>query len=170
MRLHGSRSGSGLGLGLRVCTSDVVVCVCRELIEAFLDVLEAAGADFTNCFRCLSRVPLPGDADYERKREQWLDYFLSQCATVAEMKVISRSRVDPRSGYTPSRLLRYILYGSGVKVTVFVNMLLVTCCRQMQMLRMLVDSNPDLAEQLGISRALLDEEVNKQEAIKALQV
>jgi hypothetical protein len=67
-------------------------------VDAFLDVLETTGADFTNSFRSLSRVPLPGDEDYERRRQLWLDYFLSQCATPAEMEDIHRSRTDPRSG------------------------------------------------------------------------
>ena len=70
--------------------------MCRALVESFLDLLEATGADFTNCFRCLSRVPLPGTDDYENKKEQWMLFFLSQCATVSEMKTISRPRMDQR--------------------------------------------------------------------------
>ncbi|KAJ8307321.1 hypothetical protein KUTeg_015405 [Tegillarca granosa] len=36
----------------------------KELVESFLDTMHKTGADFTNCFRCLSRLPYPGSEEF----------------------------------------------------------------------------------------------------------
>ena len=43
-------------------------------------------------------------------------------------------------------------------------------CRQVQMIKMLLDTNPELAHRLGVSQNMLEEVLKKQEAFTALQV
>ena len=54
-------------------------------MESLLKTMEETGADFTNSFRCLSRLPLPGTEGFESRREEVLNYLLTQCSTVEEM-------------------------------------------------------------------------------------
>ena len=65
-------------------------------MEEFFNTMEATGADFTNCFRCLSRFPLPSVPGFSDKREEVIDYLLTQCSTVEEMKKAYKPRMDPR--------------------------------------------------------------------------
>ena len=44
--------------------SDIVF---RELIEGLFSTMQETGADFTNTFRCLSDIPLPGAPDFDAK-------------------------------------------------------------------------------------------------------
>lgn len=69
----------------------------RELVANFLDTMHKTSADFTNTFRCLSGLPLPGCAEHEQKKAEVLQYILSQCSTIAELrKAVSKPRMDPR--------------------------------------------------------------------------
>ncbi len=36
-------------------------------MESLLETMAETGADFTNTFRCLSRIPLPGHAQFDEK-------------------------------------------------------------------------------------------------------
>ena len=65
-------------------------------MESLLKTMEETGADFTNSFRCLSRLPLPGMEGFESCREEVLNYLLTQCSTVEEMKKSCSPRMDPR--------------------------------------------------------------------------
>ncbi|XP_034336924.2 protein adenylyltransferase SelO, mitochondrial [Magallana gigas] len=67
-----------------------------DLVGSFLDTLHKTGADFTNCFRCLSRLPLPGSPDFEERLQEVTEYLLSQCSTVEELKKEYRPRMNPR--------------------------------------------------------------------------
>ncbi|XP_048731129.2 protein adenylyltransferase SelO, mitochondrial-like [Ostrea edulis] len=67
-----------------------------DLTGSFLDTMQKTGADFTNCFRCLSRLPLPGSPDFEDRLQEVIKYILSQCSTVEELKKEYRPRMDPR--------------------------------------------------------------------------
>ena len=59
--------------------------------------MEQTGADFTNSFRCLSRVPLPSSSDFTEKLATVKNYLLSQCCTAEELKKANSPRIDPRS-------------------------------------------------------------------------
>ena len=65
-------------------------------MESFLKTMEETGSDFTNSFRCLSGLPLPGSEGFESCREEVLSYLLMQCSTVEEMKKACSPRMDPR--------------------------------------------------------------------------
>ncbi|KAK3106186.1 hypothetical protein FSP39_014502 [Pinctada imbricata] len=67
-----------------------------KLVESLMDTMHKTGADFTNCFRCLSRVPLPGESTFDSSVKEVIEYILSQCATVEEMKLTCKPRMDPR--------------------------------------------------------------------------
>ncbi|XP_062605650.1 protein adenylyltransferase SelO, mitochondrial-like [Saccostrea cucullata] len=67
-----------------------------KLTGTFLDTMRKTGADFTNCFRCLSRLPLPGSPDFEDKLQEVIQYILTQCSTVEELKKDYRPRMNPR--------------------------------------------------------------------------
>lgn len=67
-----------------------------DFMQSFLKAMEETGADFTNSFRCLSRLPLPSSPDFEAKKEEVLKYLSSQCCTVEELQRAFKPRMDPR--------------------------------------------------------------------------
>ena len=71
----------------------------RSLISELLLVMEETGADFTNTFRCLSRLPLPGSDAFQDCLSGVLRYLLTQCCTVQEMMTAFTSRSDPEYGH-----------------------------------------------------------------------
>ena len=68
----------------------------RELVDLFLKTMEQTGADFTNSFRCLSRLPLPSSPDFTEKLATVKNYLLSQCCTAGDLKKANSPRIDPR--------------------------------------------------------------------------
>ncbi|KAK2858749.1 hypothetical protein Q5P01_003369 [Channa striata] len=66
-----------------------------ELISDLLRVMHNTGADFTNTFRLLSRVPLPDDGDSETATVgPVVDLILEQCASIEELKVVNQPTVE----------------------------------------------------------------------------
>lgn len=66
----------------------------EKLIENFLATMEATGADFSNCFRSLSRLSLPNNSDHEASLQAFLQYLLSQSASLEEMTTIMGTGMD----------------------------------------------------------------------------
>ncbi|XP_059146510.1 protein adenylyltransferase SelO, mitochondrial-like [Physella acuta] len=60
------------------------------LFDEFLVTLQKTGADFTNCFRCLSNFPLPNSPDFEERKLETLNQLLSQSSTLAELREINK--------------------------------------------------------------------------------
>ncbi|XP_005752259.1 selenoprotein O2 [Pundamilia nyererei] len=59
----------------------------RELVSDLLRVMHNTGADFTNTFRLLGRVPWPEEGDSERATVgSVVDLILEQCASIEELK------------------------------------------------------------------------------------
>lgn len=61
--------------------------------------LVAAGADFTNTFRCLSQIPCPsedGSVDDEEQVKAGAELLLQQCASWEELKAANKPTMDPR--------------------------------------------------------------------------
>ncbi|XP_017158189.1 selenoprotein O2 isoform X2 [Poecilia reticulata] len=59
----------------------------REVVSELLRVMHNTGADFTNTFRLLSRVPWPEGGDDERATVgPVVDLILKQCASIEELK------------------------------------------------------------------------------------
>lgn len=61
----------------------------------------AAGADFTNTFRCLSQIPCPSeeggaDDDEEEQVKRGAELLLQQCASWEELKAANKPTMDPR--------------------------------------------------------------------------
>ena len=75
--------------------------------------MEETGADFTNSFRCLSRVPLPSSSDFTEKLSTVKNYLLSQCCTADEVKKANSPRIDPRSVQ--------IMVGGGYLMIIYYN-------------------------------------------------
>uniref|UniRef100_A0A0B7A2E6 Selenoprotein O n=1 Tax=Arion vulgaris TaxID=1028688 RepID=A0A0B7A2E6_9EUPU len=67
-----------------------------KLVENFLDTLLHTGADFTNCFRHLSKFPFPGSAHFSDERSEVLKYLLSQSSSLEELKKFNEPRMDKR--------------------------------------------------------------------------
>ncbi|GCB70778.1 hypothetical protein scyTo_0008670 [Scyliorhinus torazame] len=67
----------------------------EELVSELLHVLQIAGADFTNTFRLLSEIPIPG-ASTLFTLEEFLGKLIEQCATLEELKLASKPTMDPR--------------------------------------------------------------------------
>ena len=65
--------------------------------------MQTTGADFTNTFRALRRLPFPvdsGDDDNDDRfnvaTTELVEYILTQCATVDELKKASQPQMDNR--------------------------------------------------------------------------
>ena len=60
-------------------------------------VLLYPGADFTNTFRLLSRVPWPEEGDCEREAVgPVVDLILQQCSSIEELKVANKPTMEDR--------------------------------------------------------------------------
>uniref|UniRef100_A0A8C4E6W4 Selenoprotein O n=1 Tax=Dicentrarchus labrax TaxID=13489 RepID=A0A8C4E6W4_DICLA len=69
----------------------------RELISDLLRLMHDTGADFTNTFRLLSRVPWPEEGHSERATVgQVVDLILEQCASIEELKVANKPTMKDR--------------------------------------------------------------------------
>ncbi|XP_062300189.1 selenoprotein O2 [Scomber scombrus] len=69
----------------------------RELISDLLHLMHNTGADYTNSFHLLSRVPWPEEGDIERATvEPVVDLILEQCASIEELKVANKPTMEDR--------------------------------------------------------------------------
>ena len=66
------------------------------MINSFLETMHSTGADFTNSFRCLSQISLPGSDNHEETLQETKEYLLKQCSTVEEMKKTCQPRMNQR--------------------------------------------------------------------------
>ncbi|XP_022088575.1 selenoprotein O-like isoform X2 [Acanthaster planci] len=111
----------------------------KALVESFLDTMLQTQADFTNSFRCLSRLRLPGFPDSETSGDNddaVMMYLLAQCSTAEEMKKSMTPRMD---------------------------------ARELQMMMMLMQMNPDLLAQLGGGHRRLIQELERMEKAKEMK-
>lgn len=69
--------------------------VDREIYDSFLETMQTTGADFTNCFRCLSKLPLPGSPDFDQKLKEVKEYLRTQCSSLEELKQAHKPEMDP---------------------------------------------------------------------------
>ncbi|XP_013399695.1 selenoprotein O-like [Lingula anatina] len=58
----------------------------NDLVKSFLSTMQATGADFTNSFRCLSQLPLPGSEHFHDKMEEVKRFLVSQCCSLEEFR------------------------------------------------------------------------------------
>ncbi|KAJ7390021.1 hypothetical protein OS493_027545 [Desmophyllum pertusum] len=68
----------------------------KDLVQSLLETMQKTGADFTNCFRCLCRVSLKGVSSGNDSDENVLDYLVSQCQTVDDLKKASKPFLGAR--------------------------------------------------------------------------
>ncbi|XP_015224755.1 PREDICTED: selenoprotein O-like, partial [Cyprinodon variegatus] len=69
----------------------------RELILELCRVMHNTGADLTNTFRLLSRVPWPEEGDDGKITVQpMVDLIVEQCASIEELKVANQPTMDDR--------------------------------------------------------------------------
>ncbi|XP_033625295.1 protein adenylyltransferase SelO, mitochondrial-like [Asterias rubens] len=109
----------------------------KALVDAFLATMQQTQADFTNSFRCLSRLPLPGGGHASQDSDEAvMSYLLSQCSTAEEMKESLAPRMDGR---------------------------------ELQMMMMLMQMNPQLLQQLGGGHQKLMKELERMEKAKDIQ-
>uniref|UniRef100_A0A8C9VEA8 Selenoprotein O n=1 Tax=Scleropages formosus TaxID=113540 RepID=A0A8C9VEA8_SCLFO len=67
------------------------------LVTELLRIMHNTGADFTNTFRCLSRVPCPAEGQEEGDVvESAVELLLEQCASLEELKAANKPTMDPR--------------------------------------------------------------------------
>ncbi|KAJ1161850.1 hypothetical protein NDU88_002331 [Pleurodeles waltl] len=65
----------------------------KKLVSDFLQTMEGTGADFTNSFRLLSSFS--GASDPE-EQDIFLQKIVEQCASIEELKVVYKPKMDPR--------------------------------------------------------------------------
>lgn len=65
-----------------------------DLIVGFMTAMESTGSDFTNSFRGLSKLSLPGCSDFDQSLEVTKEYLLSQCCSVEELRYVNRPTMD----------------------------------------------------------------------------
>ncbi|KAM7433522.1 hypothetical protein ABFA07_016237 [Porites harrisoni] len=58
----------------------------EDLVKSLLETMHQTGADFTNCFRCLHRISLQNTLSGKDSDENILEYLISQCQTVEDLK------------------------------------------------------------------------------------
>ncbi|KAI0238706.1 Protein adenylyltransferase SelO, mitochondrial [Lamellibrachia satsuma] len=76
--------------------SSVTLQAWREIFSTFLTTMEQTGADFTNCFRALSTLPLPESCqDLDLDLTHVLTYMLSQCSSAEELQQAVKPRLNP---------------------------------------------------------------------------
>ncbi|XP_067438211.1 selenoprotein O2 [Thunnus thynnus] len=69
----------------------------RELISDLLHLMHNTGADYTNTFHLLSRVPWPEEGESERATVgPVVDLILEQCASIEELKVANKPTMENR--------------------------------------------------------------------------
>ncbi|XP_067140462.1 protein adenylyltransferase SelO-1, mitochondrial-like [Centruroides vittatus] len=68
----------------------------KELIDSFHKAMAETGADFTNSFRNLSKVTLPGLPDYEANLSNLKEMLLEQCCSLEELIEMNQSGMDSR--------------------------------------------------------------------------
>lgn len=68
----------------------------EDLVKSLLETMHKTGADFTNCFRCLHRISLESSAVGDDSDENVLEYLLSQCQTVDDLKKTSKPFLGAR--------------------------------------------------------------------------
>jgi len=79
-----------------------------DLVKSLLETMHQTGADFTNCFRCLSRISLQGSTSGIDSDENVLDYLVSQCQTIEE----SKNATKPFLGAREFEMLMMLLQNS----------------------------------------------------------
>lgn len=70
-----------------------------ELVNSLLETMHSTGADFTNTFRCFSRIELPLSRDVNTPVvgvAEVESHLLQQCATLDELKLAHAPQMDPR--------------------------------------------------------------------------
>lgn len=126
----------------------------RQLVQTFLDTMEATGADFTNSFRTLSLIHLPNSKDFERSIDLFISNILDQCCDVEEWKFIHKSSVDDRYFFRRYFAKKF----SGV------------FNRTYELLRSLAGTNNAILSQFGFSQEMLERERLKKEQGKEFDV
>lgn len=66
----------------------------QKLIQSFLDTMERTGADFTNCFRCLSQLSVNGLSDHKESKTRLVTALLSQCCSLRQMIEANEANFD----------------------------------------------------------------------------
>ncbi|BFZ06262.1 hypothetical protein BsWGS_09301 [Bradybaena similaris] len=72
------------------------LCDDGNLVESFLSTLQETGADFTNCFRHLSDLPLPSAENFTEEKLKVLKYLESQSSSLEELVKANQPRMDRR--------------------------------------------------------------------------
>nr|XP_054752164.1 protein adenylyltransferase SelO, mitochondrial-like [Lytechinus pictus] len=67
----------------------------RALIDSLHMAMQTTRADFTNVFRSLSTLPLPGSPGFDEQCSKLQDYLLSQCCGVEELRKANSPRIHP---------------------------------------------------------------------------
>lgn len=68
----------------------------KRLVESFLETLQAVHGDFTNSFRCLSTMSLPGCADFQETCKAVLTELIAQGSSAEELRKFYRPTMHPR--------------------------------------------------------------------------
>ncbi|KAL9968167.1 hypothetical protein ACROYT_G026507 [Oculina patagonica] len=68
----------------------------EDLVKSLLETMHKTGADFTNCFRCLYTISLQSGCSGNDSDENVLDYLVSQCQTVDDLKKATKPFLGAR--------------------------------------------------------------------------
>ncbi|KAJ8036388.1 Selenoprotein O [Holothuria leucospilota] len=107
-----------------------------ELIESFLATLQEVHGDFTNSFRCLSVMSLPGCPDFDTSSDSLLQELVAQSSSAEELRKFYKPTMHPR---------------------------------ELQMILMLLQSNPQIAEMLFGGSLSYQKQMEKMEKSKEIR-
>ena len=67
-----------------------------SLISSFLSTMFETGCDFTNGFRALSLLSLPGLPAHNESKERFIEQIVSECASLEEVVKSYKPQIHPR--------------------------------------------------------------------------
>lgn len=146
------------------------------LFEEFLVTLQKTGADYTNCFRCLSNFPLPNSPDFEERKLETLNQLLSQSSTLDELKEINKPPPPNRWVYRTCGLVMVSLGRNNKNLMTFLhefiscNQFPMCISSQLSLLMMMVQNKPNLLPIVKLKMPGLEAEYKKGAVLQALQV
>ncbi|CAF1394016.1 unnamed protein product, partial [Didymodactylos carnosus] len=69
----------------------------KDLIDKFLSTMQSTGSDFTNSFRTLSLIHLPGTKDYDQRLATFKTNIIQQCCDLDEWKFVNKPSIDQQT-------------------------------------------------------------------------
>lgn len=92
-KVYHDKMNKKLGLLKMLDESENDILSDFDLLKKFFETLESTGSDFTNCFRVLSSIDLPGLPSFDQSMNQTKLQLLAQSSSLEDLKEYNNSKV-----------------------------------------------------------------------------